>query len=101
MWKTLAQDFSRTSRAQSRLRRFGIADSVFYADRIVIPYAPKQVVLYAGGNDLHGGKAPEQVIADFKAFVEKVRAKLPRRRSITSPSPEIRPLGGGGESENG
>ena len=35
------------------------------------------IVLYAGGNDIHAGKSPEQVFADFQAFVEKVRAKLP------------------------
>ena len=77
LWKTLAEDFP-----QHRVlnRGFGgsqIADSVYYADRIVIPYAPRQIVLYAGGNDLNAGTPPEQVIANFKAFVAKVRAKLP------------------------
>jgi lysophospholipase L1-like esterase len=43
----------------------------------VIPYRPRLIVLRAGGNDIHAGKTPEQVAADFKAFVEKVRAKLP------------------------
>ena len=37
-------------------------------------------MLRAGGNDIHAGKTPEQVAADFKAFVEKVRAKLPSVR---------------------
>lgn len=77
LWKTLAEDFP-----QHRVlnRGFGgsqIEDSVYFADRIVIPYAPRQIVFYAGGNDLNAGKVPERVIADFKAFVEKVRAKLP------------------------
>ena len=61
-------------------RGFGgseIIDSVHFADRIVIPYAPRLVVLYAGGNDINAGKTPEQVFADFQAFVELVRAKLP------------------------
>jgi len=47
-------------------RGFGgsqIADSVFYADRIVIPYRPRLIVLRAGGNDIHAGKTPEQVAA--------------------------------------
>ena len=77
MWKTLAEDFP-----QHRVlnRGFGgseIADSVNYADRIVVPYAPRQIVLYAGGNDINAGKSPERVIADFKTFVEKVRERLP------------------------
>lgn len=76
-WTTLAADFP-----QHRVfnRGFGgseIADSVHFAERIVIPYAPRMVVLYAGGNDLNGGKSPELVFADFRAFFEKVRAALP------------------------
>ena len=79
-WKTLAQDFPEH---QVINRGFGgsqIADSVFYADRIVIPYRPRLIVLRAGGNDIHAGKTPEQVLADFKSFVEKVRTKLPEVR---------------------
>ena len=44
----------------------------------------------AGGNDINAGKTPEQVLADFKAFVEKVRAELPDVRIAflsLSPSP--------------
>lgn len=79
-WKTLAEDFPEH---QVINRGFGgsqIADSVFYADRIVIPYRPRMIVLRAGGNDIHAGKTPEEVAADFKAFVEKVRARLPEVR---------------------
>jgi lysophospholipase L1-like esterase len=77
LWSTLAEDFP-----QHRVinRGFGgseIADSVHFADRIVIPYAPRMVVLYAGGNDINNGKEPERVFGDFKAFVETLRAKLP------------------------
>jgi len=77
LWRTLAQDFP-----QHRVlnRGFGgseIADSTHFADRIVLPYAPRMVVLYAGGNDLNSRKSPEQVVANFKAFFAKVRAKLP------------------------
>jgi lysophospholipase L1-like esterase len=46
----------------------------------VLPYEPKTVVLYAGDNDLAAGKSPEQVLNDFKAFVAKIHAKLPRTR---------------------
>ena len=61
-------------------RGFGgsqIADSVRYADRIVIPLRPKTVVLFAGGNDINAGKAPEQAFEDYKAFVAKVQGALP------------------------
>ena len=72
--------FSPVSRPQPRLRRLGAWDSVHFADRIVLPYEPRLIVIYAGGNDINAGKTPEQVFADFKAFVAKVRAKLPETR---------------------
>jgi lysophospholipase L1-like esterase len=62
-------------------RGFGgsqLADSVAFVGRIVTPYKPRLVLLYAGDNDIASGKAPETVLSDFKAFVEKVHAALPR-----------------------
>jgi lysophospholipase L1-like esterase len=66
-------------------RGFGgsqIADSVEFADRIVIPYRPKVVVLYAGDNDVAAGKEPRQVLADYKAFVAKVHGSLADARIV-------------------
>src|SRR5689334_9747608 len=77
LWKTLAQDFPNH---QVINRGFGgsqIIDSVNYADRIVFPYKPRQIVMYAGGNDINAKKTPEQVFADYRAFVAKVHAELP------------------------
>lgn len=76
-WKNLAEDFSGLTVINRGFGGSTVADSVHFAERIVIPYRPKTVVLQAGGNDLNGGKTPEEVLADLKAFVEKVRAKLP------------------------
>ena len=80
LWKTLPQDFPGHKVINRGFGGSEIADSVYFADRIVFPYEPRMIVLYAGGNDINGGKSPEVVSADFKAFVEKVRAKLPDTR---------------------
>lgn len=64
-------------------RGFGgshLSDSVAFVERIVIPYQPKLIFLYAGDNDITAGKSPEQVVADFKAFVAKVQSALPETR---------------------
>jgi lysophospholipase L1-like esterase len=77
MWKSLADDFPEFKVIN---RGFGgsiLSDSTYFADRIIVPYHPRLIVLKAGGNDLTGGKSPEQISADFKTFVETVRAKLP------------------------
>jgi lysophospholipase L1-like esterase len=66
-------------------RGFGgsqLADSVHFLPRIVLPYEPRTVVLYAGDNDLAAGKTPEQVAADFKEFVQAIHSKLPKTRIV-------------------
>jgi lysophospholipase L1-like esterase len=66
-------------------RGFGgsqLADSVHFAPRIVVPYKPAKVVLYAGDNDLAAGKTPQQVFADYRAFVELVQTQLPAAEVI-------------------
>ena len=79
-WKTLAQDFPDK---QVINRGFGgseIADSIWFADRIIIPYQPRQIVFYAGNNDIALGKTPERVIADFKRFLKLMHTQLPNTR---------------------
>lgn len=76
-WTTLAEDFPGIAVLNRGFGGSELADSAFYADRIVIPYHPRLVVLYAGENDLANGKTPETVAADFNAFCAKLHAALP------------------------
>jgi len=77
LWKTLAQDFPDQRVINRGFGGSHIADSVHFADRLLIPCAPRLIVLRAGGNDINAGKSPEQVCGDFKEFVNTVRTKLP------------------------
>ncbi|WP_372362366.1 SGNH/GDSL hydrolase family protein [Xanthomonas sp. NCPPB 1325] len=79
-WETLAQDFPGAPVINRGFGGSEVRDSTWYADRIVIPYAPRQVVLYAGDNDLNSGRTPEQVRDDVLAFVTRVRRDLPEAR---------------------
>jgi lysophospholipase L1-like esterase len=76
-WKTLPQDFPQYNVINRGFGGSQIADSTYFADRIVIPYRPSVIVLHAGANDLSAGKAPRQVYDDFRAFVDKVHSALP------------------------
>lgn len=82
LWKTLAEDMPGLPTINRGFGGSQIADSVFYADRIVFPYKPKMIVMYAGGNDINAGKSPEQVLKDFQEFEGKVHAKLPKTRIV-------------------
>ena len=66
-------------------RGFGgseIADSIQFASRIILPYRPRSVVLYAGDNDVARGKTPATVLADFKTLVTLIHAELPRTNIV-------------------
>lgn len=61
-------------------RGFGgsqLSDVLYYADRAIVAYNPKQVVLYAGENDVAAGKTGQETYARFVALFEHVRQKLP------------------------
>lgn len=77
MWKDLATDFPDTKVINRGFGGSELADSTYFADRIVIPYQPRIIALYAGDNDLAAGKTPQQVFEDYKAFVARVQSKLP------------------------
>ncbi|MFO1438826.1 MAG: GDSL-type esterase/lipase family protein [Verrucomicrobiaceae bacterium] len=90
-WETLAADFPDKPVLNHGFGGSEVFDSVNYAHRLVFPFQPKQIVMYAGGNDLNAGKTPERVLADFQAFVAKVQAELPKTKICyisTAPNPK-------------
>lgn len=78
MWTTLAADFPGVPVVDRGFGGSTIADCTYYANRIVVPYHPRLIVMYAGDNDIAEGRTPQQVADDFKAFVARVRSELPK-----------------------
>ena len=78
MWEGLATDFPGQPVFNRGFGGSEVRDSTWYADRIVIPYAPCKVFFYAGDNDLNSGRSPAQVHDDVVAFVNRVHRDLPR-----------------------
>lgn len=81
LWK-LEESFPDISVANHGFGGSQLSDSVKYFERIVSPLRPREIVVYAGDNDIAGGKSPEQVHADFLEFVGKVREQLPECRKV-------------------
>ncbi len=79
-WTSLVADFPGLPVVNRGFGGSQLADSVNLAERIVIPYEPRQVVVYAGGNDINAGKEPELVYGDFVALMTKLRSRLPNAR---------------------
>ena len=68
-----------------------LADAVRLIDRLVVPYQPRTVVVYAGDNDIDAGMTTEDVAVLFERFVRAVHTKLPQTRIVyigIKPSPQ-------------
>jgi lysophospholipase L1-like esterase len=81
-WTTLAEDFPGHKAINRGFGGSQLSDSIYYFDRIVLPYKPKMIVLYAGSNDIDAGKTPDTVADDCEAFVRKVEAALPGAKVV-------------------
>lgn len=77
MWDTLAADFPGIHTLNRGFGGSQVRDSVHYADQVAVRYRPRQVLIYAGDNDINAGRSPDQVLADFRAFVSRLRRDLP------------------------
>ncbi len=64
-------------------RAFGgssLTDLIRYADEIILPYHPKQIILYCGENDIAASDTvtAKTVLSRFQALHGMIRKKLPR-----------------------
>jgi lysophospholipase L1-like esterase len=80
LWPNLAVDFQGANVVQRGFGGSELWQVVNYAPRIVLPYSPQRIVLYAGDNDIAAGRSPEQILEDYKHFVALVHSALPETR---------------------
>lgn len=76
-WKTLHEDLPGYTIVNRGIDSFQLHHVLHYFDRLVLPHKPRLIILHVGGNDVHNGKSPERLLADFKTFVDRIRAALP------------------------
>jgi len=78
-WKTLEQDMAPLRVINRGFGGSKIDQVAHYANRIVVPYRPRAVVLFAGTNDIAGSKpkSAQYVFDGYLAFVKNIHAALP------------------------
>jgi lysophospholipase L1-like esterase len=78
-WKTLVDDLAPVPAVKHGFGGSKIKDSTYYLDRLVFPFSPRAVVLFAGTNDINeikgSTKTGEQVHGGFVEFVEALRER--------------------------
>ena len=77
LWDTLSGDMVPMPVLNRGFGGSVIAHATHFADRIVLPYEPSAIVLYAGDNDIAFGLSADCTLRDFEAFVEHIHAAAP------------------------
>jgi lysophospholipase L1-like esterase len=73
LWENLQEDFAGYQPINLGFGGSTLAACVWFFDRLVAPFHPTSIIVYAGDNDLGDGRHPEEVFIFFKQFVSQVR----------------------------
>jgi len=80
MWTTIQEDLTPLTIIHRGFGGSTMNDALYFADRIVMPYHPRAVLLYEGDNDVALGISPQQINETFDALVTKIHQALPKTR---------------------
>ena len=81
-WTNLAESFPDRKVVNRGFGGSEMEHAAQYASRVVVPHAPRVVVLYSGENDLNRGVAPQTVFTSYKKFYDTVHGALPNTRLV-------------------
>ncbi len=79
MWKDVQNHFPDYKIINRGFGGSSLTDVIRYAGDVIIPYQPKQIVIYCGENDLAASDTvtSEMVVNRFKELFFMIRSKLP------------------------
>ena len=72
LWDSLYEDFLRYKPVNLGFGGSTLEACVYYFQRLLQPYTPQQLVVYAGDNDLGDGKKPNEVFGFYKQLIKKI-----------------------------
>ena len=73
LWESLYDDFAAYKPVNLGFGGSTLAACVWFFDRLVGPYHPSSLIVYAGDNDLGDGRHPEEVFIFFQQLVARTR----------------------------
>jgi lysophospholipase L1-like esterase len=76
LWTTLYDDFKEAKPVNLGFGGSTLAACVWFFERVMLPYHPKRLVVYAGDNDLGDGRSPEELLIFFQELVVKTEKRF-------------------------
>jgi len=76
LWESASEDFPDWPLVRRGIGGSTLEECVYWADRLLIRYAPSRVILYAGDNDLAEGASPEAVMHHFQHLTHRIHHAL-------------------------
>jgi lysophospholipase L1-like esterase len=73
LWESLNEDFAAYRPVNLGFGGSTLAACVWFFDRILAPFHPESIIVYAGDNDLGDGRHPEEVFIFFQQLVSRTR----------------------------
>jgi len=73
LWESLYDDFAPWHPVNLGFGGSTLAACVWFFDRLIGPYHPDSMIVYAGDNDLGDGRHPEEVFIFFQQLVSRTR----------------------------
>ena len=78
LWKNLSASFPNHNVLNMGFGGSEMADLLYYTDKLIIPFKPKQIFIYEGDNDLSLGRSTEQIIASADSILSLIKQHLPQ-----------------------
>ncbi|MCY3859039.1 MAG: GDSL-type esterase/lipase family protein [Gammaproteobacteria bacterium] len=76
-WRSLTKDMAPLTVLNRGFGGSQMFELNMFRDRIVTPYEPRAVLIYEGDNDVAAGKQPDEIVAEYRDFVNHLYKHLP------------------------
>lgn len=91
MWSNLKESFPKHNVVNMGFGGSDMSELLYFTDEIITPFAPKQVFIYEGDNDIAKGKKTDEILASADSIVNRIKQQLPNARLVfISAKPSVR-----------
>jgi lysophospholipase L1-like esterase len=90
MWKDLKTSFPGHNVLNMGFGGSEMSDLLYYTDKLILPFKPKQIFIYEGDNDINAGRTIEHILASADSILIRIRTPFPQSEVVfISPKPSL------------